>query len=142
MKRFQLPSIILGLLGVCGGGQNLHAQGTTAFAYQGQLMVSNNPATGDFDLTFTVFDNSNRAISITGGRGEDGFYDPAGGNGGSAALGGSGGRLVFYTDPDSSTSALGIDPGGGGGGGASPFVLPTVYLPGGTGGQGRVIVYW
>lgn len=33
-----------------------HAQGTTAFTFQGQLNVSSGPATGAYDMTFAIYD--------------------------------------------------------------------------------------
>jgi hypothetical protein len=66
MKHLKLLSTVLGLLAVCCGGENLYAQGSTAFSYQGHLLVSGNPATGNFDLTFTVFDSSSGGNLIGG----------------------------------------------------------------------------
>lgn len=66
MKHFQLLSMMLGMVVAWCGGQNLRAQGTTVFSYQGHLLVSGSPATSNFDMEFTVFDNSSGGNVISG----------------------------------------------------------------------------
>jgi hypothetical protein len=43
----------------------LHAQGT-AFTYQGQLQNNGSPASGSYDLTFTLFGSSTNGVAIAG----------------------------------------------------------------------------
>jgi hypothetical protein len=66
MNRFQLQSLFLGMLAAFCGAQHLCAQGTTAFSYQGRLCAAGAPATGNFDLKFTVFDNASGGDLIGG----------------------------------------------------------------------------
>ena len=45
----------------------LHAQGT-AFTYQGQLQNNGSPASGTYNLTFTLFNNTNATLPPSPGR--------------------------------------------------------------------------
>src|ERR1700749_926792 len=51
LLRFLLTILVLADTG------NLHAQGT-AFTYQGWLNTAGNPAAGNYDLTFALFNNA------------------------------------------------------------------------------------
>jgi hypothetical protein len=68
-KKYITPGalVLLGaLLLLCGGSGRLNAQTTTAFAYQGQLNISNAPATGSFDFQFSVYDATNAGQVVAG----------------------------------------------------------------------------
>jgi hypothetical protein len=64
MKKLHFLIPILSALAVCGA-QNLHAQGT-AFSYQGRLNMNTNPANGNYDLTFTIYDNGSGGSAVGG----------------------------------------------------------------------------
>ena len=63
---FRVLSLLLGVLAFGCKGHILLAQGTSAFSYQGQLNSAGSPATGTFDMIFTIFNNTTGG-SITGG---------------------------------------------------------------------------
>jgi hypothetical protein len=54
------------VLAVSGAVESLHAQGT-AFTYQGQLNDSGSPASGSYDLTFSLYNSTNLASPIVAG---------------------------------------------------------------------------
>jgi microcystin-dependent protein len=70
--------IQLGLLAVLLSANFLHAQGTTAFTYQGRLNAGASAANGSYDMTFAVYDANvagnqiagpitNSAVAVTNG---------------------------------------------------------------------------
>jgi hypothetical protein len=56
IKKSILQSISIGLIFVCVTASAAFAQQTTAFTYQGKLTDTGNPANGNYDLQFKLFD--------------------------------------------------------------------------------------
>ena len=66
--RFALPRFALAALLLAAGHSQLatvRAQGT-AFTYQGRLNSAGGPATGAYDLTFTLFNTNNAGVAASG----------------------------------------------------------------------------
>src|SRR5262245_35065527 len=55
MKRISTLAIVVAMVGLWLGINSTHAQGT-AFTYQGRLTLGGAPASGSWDLAFTLYD--------------------------------------------------------------------------------------
>lgn len=56
-----IPTIIISILFSCA---NIAVAQTTAFTYQGQLTLSGSPASGNYDLSFTLYDASQNGNAL------------------------------------------------------------------------------
>ena len=66
MKKTKLI-LAISLLGLLGGAYHAAAIGT-AFTYQGRLVDAGSPASGNYDLRFTVWDSATAGITASGYR--------------------------------------------------------------------------
>ena len=62
-REVNLKFLALALLGLIFCATSASAQ-TTAFSYQGRLTDGGNPANGNYDLQFVLFDSANGGSNI------------------------------------------------------------------------------
>jgi hypothetical protein len=65
MKIRRYLTLLMTLFGLAGGSQSAFAQGT-AFTYQGRLVYAGNSATGNYDLTFQLWDSLSGGTALSG----------------------------------------------------------------------------